>query len=160
MTIPYFRPGVGTVIYNEQNEILIFKRTDKPDLWQLQQGGQDLDETPIMTLWRELAEETGLVESDFSQLHELPHWTIYEYSQAIKQLVRPGCLGQAHRWFFLALRPGVVVDLTKASDEEFSAFKWSTFPDLLQNTGPMKYPVYAELADFFIQKIATTAPKS
>jgi putative (di)nucleoside polyphosphate hydrolase len=160
MTFPYFRPGVGTIIYNEHGEILVFRRTDNPDLWQLQQGGQDHEETVLETLWRELAEETGLVASDFSQLNEYPNWTIYEYPEEVKRRITPGCLGQVHRWFFLALRPAVTVDLARASDREFDAFKWTTFPVLLQNTGPMKYPVYAQLAAFFAQTVATTAPKA
>ena len=40
MPTRFFRAGVGTVIYNDKEEIVIFKRAQPPvGLWELQQGG-------------------------------------------------------------------------------------------------------------------------
>ncbi len=146
----YFRPGVGSVIYNEHGEVLVFKRADLPDVWQFQQGGMDMGETPEATLWRELSEETGLVDTQFSALLPYPHWTVYAYDRdMIERSQRKNCLGQAHRWFFLQLKPETTIDLSLATDAEFIDYKWLTFDNFLTEASPLKKPIYTELYSFF-----------
>ncbi len=149
MRKPYFRPGAGSVIYNQFNEIAVFERADLPGTWQLQQGGMDPEETPEETLWRELSEETGLTSDDFEAVTPYPHWTLYTYPLEIRTHFDVHCLGQVHRWFFLRLKPGQTIDLTKASDEEFTAWRFSTFSELLATTNSMKLAIYTDLAAYF-----------
>lgn len=150
----YFRVGAGSVIYNDQGEILLFSRTDNPTIWQLQQGGMDEGETMDQTLWRELFEETALTEADFEQVDKYPDWLLYEYTWALRpELKDPNCLGQAHNWYFLKLKPGVEIDITKAVDKEFSEAKWVSFDHLLALPDTLKKDVYKALSKYFIENI-------
>ncbi len=149
----YFRPGVGTVIYNEHGEVLVFKRVDMPDVWQFQQGGMEVGETPEVTLWRELAEETGLTDTDFTALLPYPTWTVYAYEpDMLARIGWKNCLGQVHRWFFLELKPEAVVDLAKATHVEFTDSKWINFESFLAEASPLKRPIYTELYAYFTEK--------
>ncbi len=153
---PYFRPGAGSVIFNSQGEVLTFERADLPGVWQLQQGGMDQGEEPIDTLWREIAEETGLLPDEFSSVIEYPHWTIYAYPPDVRvRFGRSNTLGQVHRWFFLKLRDNVTIDLARATDKEFINWRWSSFTDLIAITGSIKHDIYQELYDFYRQTIQT-----
>lgn len=151
----YFRAGSGAVIYNDQNQILLFQRADKPDVWQLQQGGMDAGEKIEVTLARELFEETNLKLSDMEEVTTFPTWLQYEYPESIRaQMKDPNCLGQIHRWYFLKLKSETEVDVTKAEHHEFSDSQWSTFEDLLSRTDILKHTVYTVLKDYFEANIA------
>ncbi len=153
MNEPYFRAGAGSVIYNDAGQILLWQRSDQPAVWQLQQGGMDAGEASIDTLWRELGEETGLKPTDFLSVHEYPHWTLYAYPESVRAgLKRPQTLGQVHRWFFLKLDPAASIDLAQAPDQEFLAYRWSDFDELLRlhdGTGAFKQKIYQDLKDHF-----------
>jgi len=153
MKKPYFRPGTGTVIYNQAREVLSFRRSEKPEIWQLQQGGMDAGEEANETLWRELTEETGLQQINIINVTEFPDWTIYAYNEKTNVPGKPECLGQTHRWYFLELKPGTEIDLKKASDKEFSNWRWSTFTELIAETGEMKKEIYTTLNRFFEQNL-------
>lgn len=157
MKTNYFRAGAGAIIYNDEGKILVFKRAAHPiGVWQLQQGGNDIGEKPEETLWRELVEETGLVKDEFTEVIEYPKWTIYEYSDEIrldKNNPEPYRLGQCHKWWFLKLKPDTEIDLAKATDEEFSDWRWTTFDELINESHELKKPVYEELRDYFSANI-------
>jgi len=159
MNPPYFRPGAGSVIFNQHGKVLVFERADLPHTWQFQQGGLDGNETPQEALWRELREETGLLESDFLSCTAYPDWTLYTYNEETRAKFSTNCLGQVHRWFFLHLRDDVVIDLTRATDNEFTAWKWLDFSTVLTNTNAMKLPVYQKLFDFFADEILPRLPR-
>ena len=149
----YFRPGVGTVIYNEHGEVLVFKREDLPDVWQFQQGGMEVGETPEDTLWRELREETGLVDTEFDAVLPYPDWTVYAYSpDVLDRMDWKNCLGQVHRWFYLRLQKDTVVDLSKATQAEFCDSKWLDFATFLEEASPMKRAIYTDLYTYFKQQ--------
>src|SRR5438874_5948950 len=60
----YFRAGVGAVIVNSKGLVLAMERVDIPGAWQLPQGGIERSEEPLRAAFREVAEETGIPESD------------------------------------------------------------------------------------------------
>lgn len=153
MNPPYFRPGAGSVIYNRRGEVLVFERADLPRTWQFQQGGLDAQETPQDALWRELEEETGLLEEEFISCIPYPEWTLYTYNEETRAKFSTNCLGQVHQWFFLRLRDSAVIDLTRATDKEFTDWRWSDFPTVLATTNAMKLPVYQKLSEFFAREI-------
>lgn len=155
MIRPYFRPGAGTVIYNQSGEVLSFRRSDHPDIWQLQQGGMDAGEKLMDTMWRELSEETGLTEADIAKVTEYPHWTIYSYNEKTSVPGNPECLGQAHRWYYLELKPGTEIDLKKAHDQEFTHWRWNSFADIIAETGEMKKGIYIALNKYFEESLLT-----
>jgi putative (di)nucleoside polyphosphate hydrolase len=150
----YFRAGTGCIIYNDKKEILLFSRLDNEDIWQLQQGGQDTGESIEETLWRELEEETALTSNDFMKVEMYPDWLFYVYPNEIRHSIKdPNCLGQIHRWFYLKLKPGIVIDISQVPHPEFKDFKWSTFEALVSDTDTVKAVVYQKLAVYFANQI-------
>lgn len=153
MPTRFFRAGVGTVIYNADGHVALFRRSQHPiGIWQFQQGGIDLGEHPRVTLWRELQEEIGLTAEAIEKVTEMPHWTIYEdvYSAIDHDVPR---IGQAHRWFFLKLKEDRTIDITLASDNEFDDCTWVTFMDAIASAGDKKKHVYETLHAFFISNV-------
>lgn len=153
----YFRAGVGTVIYNNDYQVAVFKRLAPPTgIWQFQQGGIDTGETIEDTLWRELKEEVGLERAVIETIIPYPHWTIAEYPPEITEKLgnkTPNRLGQVHRWFFLELQDGVEINLTNATDQEFSDFQWVSFEDIFTLTSDYRRPTYQELYEFFVSNV-------
>lgn len=138
------------MVYNKDNEILTFQRSDNGNVWQFPQGGIEVGESPINTLWRELREETGLTEEKIESVAEYQKWTVYTYPPQINNKLGDNMvLGQAHRWFFLRLKSDTAIDLGLATEKEFTNFKWTTFADLIKQNDFMKIDVYRDLSTFF-----------
>jgi putative (di)nucleoside polyphosphate hydrolase len=149
----FFRAGVGTVIYNAQNEVALFRRTQHPiGVWQFQQGGIDVDEEIEATLWRELKEEIGLDQSAFDKVEEMPRWTIYTPQSALDNAAKSR-LGQAHKWFFLKLKSEVSIDLSLATENEADDFRFDTFTGAIAECETQKKHVYEELQEYFLCEI-------
>ena len=56
------RTGVGIVVLNSNNKVLVGKRKDNPiDRWQMPQGGVDPKEELLTAMKRELFEETSII---------------------------------------------------------------------------------------------------
>jgi putative (di)nucleoside polyphosphate hydrolase len=127
--------------------------------WQFQQGGIDSGEESEDTLWRELKEETGLEQSDFSKVTEYPEWTLQVYPQEVinhPNQPNPNRLGQAHRWWFLELAPDTTIDLAKATDQEFDDFKWVAWDEALTAPNSYKVHVYQVLHQYYLEHITKT----
>ena len=60
-----FRPNVGIILSNPQGQLLWARRIGL-DAWQFPQGGIRTDETPAEAMYRELAEEVGLLRHEES----------------------------------------------------------------------------------------------
>lgn len=151
----FFRAGVGTVIYNQAGQVALFERAVHPvGVWQFQQGGIDLEENPQETLWRELKEEIGLTKNDFENVQEMPFWTIHQSQKSVSDATKSR-LGQAHRWYFLKLKEGVDIDITKAEELEVSDFRWSSFEEAIKETEDIKKHVYQQLEKYFEGYILT-----
>lgn len=152
---PHFRAGVGCVIYTEENQLVVFRRSDEVDSWQFPQGGIDEGETPEQAIWRELYEETALSQSDFSETAAYPQWTLYVYPPEIT-VVRNHAyiLGQVQRWWFLKVKPTTVIDVSKATDRELSDWKLTSPQDFLNtNKTEWKQDVYQQLASYLTENI-------
>ena len=55
------RDGVGIVVLNSRNKVLVAKRIDNPkNFWQMPQGGKDKNENYFAAAIRELKEETSI----------------------------------------------------------------------------------------------------
>lgn len=146
---PYFRVGVGALLYYASGEIICFRRADKPDLWQFPQGGVDAEESYEDTLWRELYEETALTRDSINSVRPYPDWTLYEYPPAL-QPETGSIVGQVHRWYFLELQTDATPDLDRAADKEFSDWKCLRVADFLALPGhDFKLPMYKKLAHYF-----------
>ncbi|MAZ29780.1 hypothetical protein CL655_00665 [bacterium] len=154
----HFRAGVGTVIHRSNGEVALFRRQVPPiGTWQFQQGGIDAGESVETTLWRELAEETGLSREDFSSVAEYPEWTLQVYPTEIlnsPNQPNPDRLGQVHKWFYLKLKDGIEIDLATATDHEFNDVKWVSWEEALTVPPPYKVHVYQELYEYFKENIS------
>jgi hypothetical protein len=64
-------------------------------------------------------------------------------------------LGQAHRWYFMKLKDGVEIDLTKATEVEASNFDWVPFAKAIETTEDLKKHVYQALEKYFTTNIFT-----
>ena len=151
----FFRAGVGTVIYNQSGQVALFKRAQHPvGIWQFQQGGIDLGEDFETTLWRELKEEIGLTKSDFESVREMPFWTVHQNTNSVSDVTKSR-LGQAYRWFFLELKEEVIIDITKAEENEVSSFRWASFEEAISEPESMKKHIYQQLEKYFNRYILT-----
>ena len=64
-----YRKGVGIMLVNEQKKIFVGKRIDNhSNAWQMPQGGIDEGENEDLAVFRELQEETGIVEQNIKIL--------------------------------------------------------------------------------------------
>ena len=55
------RKGVGIIVLNKENKVLVAKRIDNPkNFWQMPQGGIDEGEDFLKAAYRELNEETSI----------------------------------------------------------------------------------------------------
>lgn len=153
MEKPYFRVGVGIILYDSQGDVLCFQRADNPSLWQFPQGGVDAGETYEATLWRELFEETAIPKEMIVATQEYPDWTLYEYPKRLHH--QTGAMaGQVHRWYFLEIKPGGAPNLEVAADKEFVAWQTLTMSDFLALPGhDFKLPVYEKLADYYKKQL-------
>jgi putative (di)nucleoside polyphosphate hydrolase len=116
-----FRAGVVAAVVNSRGELLVFERSDVPGAWQLPQGGIDIGERPIAAAWRELGEETGLIDGDVELVAEYPEWLVYEFPEHVRGAGKR--LGQAQRWFLFRVRSD---DVIPTPDEvEFVSWKWA-----------------------------------
>lgn len=150
---PYFRIGVGIVLYQTNNEVLCFQRVDKPAIWQFPQGGMDAGEEYKVALWRELYEETAITEEMIEKITEFPDWTMYEYPNQLRNETG-AVVGQLHRWYFLKLKPHCAPNLEQAADKEFSAWQVMSMDDFIAiPTHDFKLPIYLKLAGYFESEI-------
>ena len=62
-----YRRGVGIMLLNNQNEVLVGRRADAKDAWQMPQGGIDENEDPRNAAFRELREGIGTDKARSSQ---------------------------------------------------------------------------------------------
>lgn len=63
-----FLIGVTGIIFNDKNEVLLFKHTYRQTLWSLPGGYIKSKEHPFEALEREIKEESGLVVSSDEQI--------------------------------------------------------------------------------------------
>ncbi len=126
----------------ERTHVLAFERADSPGSWQLPQGGLERGEEPIEGAWRELAEETGLTESDVRACAEYPEWVAYEWPEELmREHGKEGKRrGQVQRWF---LFDAAHADIFPTPDgSEFVAWKWVAPTWLIGHVLEWRRPAY------------------
>jgi putative (di)nucleoside polyphosphate hydrolase len=134
----HFRAGVVAVVERSDGAVLAFERVDAPGSWQLPQGGIEVGEAPIDTVWRELKEETGLTASDVTLVAEHPDWVPYEWPADVAA-GRKG-IGQVQRWFTFRIDD----DTTEPSPDgsEFTAWRWVDRAWLVERVVGFRQPAY------------------
>ena len=93
------RKGVGIIVLNQNNHVLVGKRKDNPgNRWQMPQGGVDKGEDFITAMKRELYEETSI--KNIKILKQINRTYEYELPDNLVGIIWKGKFrGQTQKWF-------------------------------------------------------------
>ena len=124
-----FRPNVGIVICNADDQVLWGRRINGRDSWQFPQGGVHRGESPEEAMYRELEEEVGLRPEAVELLGRTQGWLHYRLPKRfIRKTGSPVCIGQKQIWFLLRLTaPESAIKLDAHEDPEFDDWRWVTY---------------------------------
>jgi putative (di)nucleoside polyphosphate hydrolase len=120
-----FRANVGIILVNCEGEVFWGKRIGQSS-WQFPQGGIDQGETPLEAMYRELHEETGLLQQHVEVIGCTQSWLRYRLPKhMIRHRSSPTCIGQKQRWFLLRLIcADTSVNLKATAIPEFDGWRW------------------------------------
>lgn len=123
-----YRPNVGIIICNDQNEVFWGKRV-RQDAWQFPQGGIKHGESPQEAMFRELHEEVGLLPKHVSILGRTRNWMRYEVPREwMRRSWQGHYRGQKQIWFLLRLvAQDHAVHLRASAKPEFDAWRWHEY---------------------------------
>ena len=123
-----YRPNVGIILLNPQNEVWWGKRV-REHSWQFPQGGIKFGETPEQAMYRELEEEVGLRAEHVRVIGRTRDWLRYEVpDRFIKRDVRGHYRGQKQIWFLLRMvGRDCDVNLRLSEHPEFDAWRWHEY---------------------------------
>ena len=123
-----FRPNVGIILLNANNEVWWGKRV-REHSWQFPQGGIKYGETPEQAMYRELEEEIGLRQEHVKIIGRTRDWLRYEVpDHFIKREIRGHYRGQKQIWFLLRMvARDNDVNLRLTDHPEFDAWRWHDY---------------------------------
>jgi putative (di)nucleoside polyphosphate hydrolase len=138
-----FRPNVGIIICNANNQVFWGKRI-REHSWQFPQGGIKQGESPEQAMYRELMEEVGLKPEHVKILGRTRDWLRYEVpNNWIKREWRGSYKGQKQIWFLLRMvGRDCDVSLRASSHPEFDAWRWNDYWVPLESVIEFKREVY------------------
>jgi putative (di)nucleoside polyphosphate hydrolase len=138
-----FRPNVGIIICNANNQVFWGKRI-REHAWQFPQGGINHGESPEQAMYRELMEEVGLRPEHVQILGRTKDWLRYEVpSTWVKREYRGSYKGQKQIWYLLRmLGRDSDVSLRASEHPEFDAWRWSEYWVPLEDVIEFKRAVY------------------
>ncbi len=138
-----YRPNVGIILCNWRNEVFWGKRL-REHSWQFPQGGIKHGESPVMAMYRELHEETGLLPNHVQILGRTRGWLRYDVpAQWIRRDLRGNYKGQKQIWFLLRMvGRDCDVRLRASTKPEFDAWRWSEYWIPLDSVIEFKRDVY------------------
>ncbi len=138
-----YRPNVGIILVNSQNEVFWGKRV-REHAWQFPQGGIKRGESPQQAMFRELREETGLMPEHVRVLGRTREWLRYDVpTQWVRREMRSQYRGQKQIWFLIRmLGRDTDVDLRATEQPEFDAWRWNPYWVPLESVVEFKREVY------------------
>lgn len=158
-TLPY-RPCVGIMILNREGLVWVGHRKqeadsetgDRPQLWQMPQGGIDKGEEPLEAARREVFEETGM--ESLTLLAEAPDWIRYDLpADRIGITWKGKYRGQTQKWFafrFHGEEREIRIDPPPGGHQaEFNRWAWKPMQDLPGLIVPFKRKVYEAVVAAF-----------
>lgn len=138
-----YRPNVGIIIINQKNQVFWGKRV-REHSWQFPQGGIKQGETPEQAMFRELAEEVGLLPQHVEIVGRTRDWMKYDVpTNWVRREWRGTYKGQKQIWFMLRLTgKDSDVCLRKTTHPEFDAWRWNEYWSPLDAVIDFKRGVY------------------
>jgi putative (di)nucleoside polyphosphate hydrolase len=148
--LPY-RSGVGIVVFNAQNLVLMGERRDFPGAWQFPQGGIDAGEDTWAAAQRELFEETGIRADKISLLGSIDEWLTYDFPQGITgHPVYGHHAGQKQKWFAVKfLGTDADIQLDAHHEPEFARTEWRKLTDAPNLIVDFKRDMYQQIVKEF-----------
>lgn len=162
-TLPY-RPCVGIALINSQGLVFVGNRIQTVDIgpltWQLPQGGIDKGEDARTAAFRELQEETGVVETKAEIIGAIDDWLTYDLPpDLLGRALRGKYRGQKQRWFAMRfLGEDADIDIAADAHQEFSEWDWVPIRQIVDLIVPFKRDIYERIADAF-EPLAQAAKK-
>lgn len=138
-----YRPNVGIILCNTQNQVFWAKRV-KQHAWQFPQGGIQAGETPEAAMYRELNEEVGLNPEHVRILGRTRNWLRYDVpNEWVRRDCRGVYRGQKQIWFLLRLTGrDSDVRLRASGHPEFDAWRWIDYWIEMESVVEFKREVY------------------
>lgn len=152
ITVKY-RPNVAIIVCNSQGQVLLCARIDQKEYdWQFPQGGIDNGETVLEAAYRELREETGIIEVDL--IAEMPGFQRYNFPPAVvERFKKNGCpyIGQDQHYVLFRLKnDNQNIDFETHPEEiEFKACKWAEIDVAPQEIVYFKKEAYVKAVEYF-----------
>ena len=141
------RNGVGIIVLNNENKILVAKRIDNSkNFWQMPQGGVDEGEDFLSAAYRELEEETSI--KNVELIKELDGMLTYELpAHLLGKIWKGKYRGQKQKWFIMRFL-GNDDDINLKTDKpEFLEWKWIDLSMITEVVVDFKKHVYNELKE-------------
>ena len=139
------RRGVGIVLLNKENKVLVAKRIDNPkNFWQMPQGGVDEGEDFYHAALRELKEETSII--SVKLIKEIENKFTYILPDHLIGIIWKGKFkGQKQKWFVMRFIGDELEINIKTKHPEFLDWKWVDLDDLTKIAVNFKLEVYKQV---------------
>ena len=133
------------MIVNADGHVLAIERGDMAGAWQLPQGGLDKSEEPLRGAYREIAEETGIQESDLTFVKACSELLVYELPTEARR-DKTG-RGQVLYWFLFRIRANR--NPTTQRTSESRGWRWMPFRRVVKGVASFRKPMYRRLEQEF-----------
>ena len=139
------RRGVGIVLLNKENKVLVAKRIDNPkNFWQMPQGGVDEGEDFYHAALRDLKEETSII--SVKLIKEIKNKFTYILPDHLIGIIWKGKFkGQKQKWFVMRFIGDELEINIKTKHPEFLDWKWVDLEDLTKIAVNFKLEVYKQV---------------
>ena len=139
------RRGVGIVLLNKENKVLVAKRIDNPkNFWQMPQGGVDEGEDFYHAALRELKEETSII--SVKLIKEIKNKFTYILPDHLIGIIWKGKFkGQKQKWFVMRFVGNESEININTKYPEFLDWKWIDIDDLTKIAVNFKLEVYKQV---------------